>query len=85
MQECAEKVCKKNASCPFCRKAIELPLPPVNKVLYIKLQLLTMYIKELEALLATYLKKKQELADKKMEDVNTVPQDVISIVKSFKM
>jgi hypothetical protein len=44
-----------------------------------------MYIKELEALLATYLKKKQELADKKMEDVNTVSQDVISVAKSFKI
>lgn len=57
--DCAEKVHKKNPSCPFCRKPFDLPLPEINK--------------EIEALVAGFLE--GQARDESMVEAATVQQD----------
>jgi len=53
-KECALKVHKKNPSCPFCRRAFELPLPQINQ--------------EIVNLIALFLSKKDSKVEE-MKDV----------------
>jgi WD40 repeat protein len=74
-KECALQVHKKNPSCPFCRRAFDLPLPDVNK--------------EVESLVAKYLNSREVKSEKMTEAIEQdalifhVPDEVLVDLMTF--